>query len=346
MLRLEFTLLAATLGLADFAVPQEADSNPLPALPSYRANGIDFSGLADVYYSLNFNHPATHFNATRNFDVRADRPSLNMAKFTMEHSPGPIGFKLEIAGGRAMEIIHATEPSAARGTWEHIFQAFVSLKPAKMKGFQADFGKFVTSAGAEVTETHLNWNYSRSFLFANGPYYHTGLRTSLPVSKNFTAGVQLVNGWNNTKDNNSSKTVGLTAALTTPKVNWFNNYYVGNEKTDKIDGPEIDAPGLRHFYDTVVAVNPSTTITFLFNFDYGVEMNPGAAAFRFYGFSVANRIVLNSRFTISPRYDWYKDRDGFITTKRQTLQAFTLTGDWRFMEGILGRFEFRSDWSD
>lgn len=31
-----------------------------------------------------------------------------------------------------------------------------------------DFGKFYTSAGAELTETHLNWNYSRSLIYANG----------------------------------------------------------------------------------------------------------------------------------------------------------------------------------
>ena len=105
-----------------------------------------------------------------------------------------------------MEIFHATEPGGLE-IYKHIFQAYVSLKPAKWHGFQVDFGKFVTSAGAEVTETHLNWNYSRALLFANGPYYHFGLRTTAPLSKNFTAGVQLVNGWNNVEDNNSAKTV-------------------------------------------------------------------------------------------------------------------------------------------
>ena len=38
----------------------------------------------------------------------------------------------------------------------------MSFKPAKAKGFEVDFGKFVTSAGAEVIESYSNWNYSRS----------------------------------------------------------------------------------------------------------------------------------------------------------------------------------------
>ena len=72
------------------------------------------------------------------------------------------------------------------------------MKPPKAKGFEADLGKLVASAGAEVIEAKDNWNYSRSLLFAWAiPYCHFGLRTSMPVSKTETVGVQLVNGWNN-----------------------------------------------------------------------------------------------------------------------------------------------------
>ncbi len=72
------------------------------------------------------------------------------------------------------------------------------MKPPKAKGFEMDFGKFVTSAGAEVIEAMTNWNYSRSLLFVNAiPYWHFGARTSMPVSKTDTVGFQLVNGWNN-----------------------------------------------------------------------------------------------------------------------------------------------------
>ena len=111
------------------------------------------------------------------------------------------------------------------------------LSLTSWQGVQFDFGKFVTSAGAEVTETHLNWNYSRSLLFANGPYYHFGVtHRRARCRSNFTAGVQLVNGWNNVEDNNAGKTVGFTTALTTSKINWANIYYVGNEKTDTVGG--------------------------------------------------------------------------------------------------------------
>jgi hypothetical protein len=54
--------------------------------PVWSAGPIDFSGLVDGYYSLNFNHPASKTNNLRNFDVKANQFSLNMAKVVMEHA--------------------------------------------------------------------------------------------------------------------------------------------------------------------------------------------------------------------------------------------------------------------
>src|SRR5262249_12988211 len=148
---------------------------------------------------------------------------------------------------------------------------------------QFDFGKFATSAGAEVTETYLDWQYSRGFLYVNGPFYHTGLRTTIPVSQKWTLGYHLINGFNNNvEDNNSGKTQGLTAALTTSKVNWSNAYYFGPEKPNTNQG-------WRHFCDTVFAINPNGEWRGLLNFDYGQENNPGSFPSRFYGWMGAVR---------------------------------------------------------
>lgn len=343
--RFGIALLFASLVQAQTPPPTPAPEPAPSSTPAWSAGPIDFSGLVDGYYSLNFNHPASKNNTWRNFDAKANQFSLNMAKLTMEHSADPVGFKFELATGRAMEIFHATEPAGIE-VYKNVLQAYVSLKPKNMGGTQFDFGKFVTSAGAEVTETHLNWNYSRALLFANGPYYHFGLRTAVPVSKNFTAGFQLINGWNNVEDNNSAKTIGLTGSFTTSKFVWGNNYYVGNEKTDTLGGVKIQAPGIRHFYDTVMVFNPAGKASALVNFDYGMDKNPGGRSNVFYGYSVAGRVLGGDHFAFSPRFDWYHDRDGFITTVAQKMKEFTLTADWKWTEGFLSRFEYRRDWSN
>src|SRR5438445_9873739 len=140
------------------ATDKPADATP-PAPPVWSVGPIDFSGLVDGYYALNFNHPASQYNNLYNFDVKANQFSLNMAKLSMEHTADPVGFRVDFGFGRAFDIIHGAEQ--APSIFRNIEQAFVSLKPKNAKGFQVDFGKFVTNAGAEVIETNANWNYSR-----------------------------------------------------------------------------------------------------------------------------------------------------------------------------------------
>jgi hypothetical protein len=305
---------------------------------TWSAGEISFSGLVDGYYSLNFNHPASQSNQLRNFDVKANQFSLNMTKLTMEHAAEPIGFRVDLGFGKAFDLVHGAEtaPSAVR----NIEQAYVSWKPAGAKGLQLDLGKHVTMAGAEVIETHSNWNYSRSLLFSWAiPYYHMGLRASMPMGKHFTGGFHLVNGWNNVEDNNSGKTLGLTGAVTSGAVTWSNNYYAGPEKAGTNEG-------WRHLYDTTLLVGGSKTSAYL-NLDYGVDkMAIGGGSNVWYGVAGAARFALSDKVAVAPRLEWFKDRDGFATGTAQTLKEFTITGEYKLAQGLLARLECRRDWSD
>jgi hypothetical protein len=332
------TALATPPSQAPAATPA-----PAPAPPTWSEGPIDFSGLVDGYYSFNFNHPASQLNQLYNFDVKANQFSLNMAKLTLAHSPDPVGFQVDLGFGRAFEIIHAGEPSTAPSFLRNIEQAYLSLKPPKAKGFEVDLGQFVTSAGAEVIETNSNWNYSRSLLFAWAiPYYHFGVRASFPVGKYFTGGVQLVNGWNDTEDNNSGKTVGLTGTFTTKKFAWSNNYYGGPEN------PNTNT-GWRHLYDTTLLLTPNGTLNAYINFDYGQNRSGiGVAAFtsKWYGIAGALHVQATPKWSFTPRVEWFKDRDGFSTGLAQDLKEFTLTGEYKMVEGLLARLEYRRDWSN
>ena len=42
----------------------------------------------------------------------------------------------------------------------------------------------------------------------------------------------------------------------------------------------------------------------------------------------------------------YNDRRGFITGTAQSLNSFTLTGEYKWVQGLLSRLEYRRDWSD
>lgn len=332
-----FALLMAQTPAAPETSPAAPEASPTGQ--DWALGPVRYSGLVDLYYSNNFNHPASRLSGLRNFDVKANQFSLNMAKFTLEHAPEPVGFRVDFGFGRAFDIMHASEP-AGSSVLRNIEQAYLSVKPSSWKGVQFDFGQFVTSTGAEVIETHANWNYSRSLLFALAlPYYHFGARATVPLGTQFSAGVQLINGWNNVEDNNTGKTAGFTATWSRKWVTWTNNYYVGPEK---VSGES----GLRHLYDTTLLFTPRSHTSFYLNFDYGTDRNPAGMNSRWVGVAGAARFALSERFALAPRLEWFNDADGWSTGTVQRLKEFTLTGEYSMPAGLITRLEYRRDWSD
>jgi hypothetical protein len=328
---------------------KSADQNPPAAMPGmptpapapvWSVGPIDFSGLIDVYADKNFNNPASGFNGLRNFDLKANQFSLNMAKLSLEHGADPVGFRVDFGFGRAFETVHHSgEPNDAPGIMRNVEQAYVSLKPPKAKGLQVDVGKFVTSAGAEVIETMSNWNYSRSLLFAWAiPYYHFGVRTSLPVGPHFTGGFQLVNGWNNVEDNNSGKTIGLNGTFTGKKVTWSHVYYTGPENGGS-------NKGWRQLYDTNLLLTPSDAFNAYINYDYGQNKSPGPGKAHWTGIAAAAKMT-KGMLSVIPRIEWFNDANGFSTGTTQKVKEFTLTGELKMKEGFFTRIEYRHDWSN
>lgn len=312
-----------------------------PASAPWAIGPVQFSGLVDGYYNYTPNHPASRNILYRNFDVKANAFSLNMAQVNLDMAAEPIGFKLSFGAGRAWDLFNFADTANGFDNMRYIPQAYISFKPKSAKGAQFDFGKFYTSAGAELTETHLAWNYSRALMYANGPYYHFGLRTTFPLHKNFTVGFQLVNGWNNVEDNNSGKTVGVTTALTLGdgKFAWFNSYYAG---------PETNAfnSGFRNFNSTVINVNPTSKISSYFQWDYGTEKVAAGGSYDWITVGGAAKFQISEKFAISPRVEYYYDKDGYITGVSQKLKEFTLTGEYKFIDNFFTRLEYRRDWSD
>jgi hypothetical protein len=299
------------------------------------------SGMVDVYYNYTPNHPASRNLLYRNFDIRANAFSLNMATFSLDMAPEPLGFKLQLGAGRAWDLFNFADTANGFDNLRYVPQAYISYKSAKLKDMQFDFGKFYTAAGAELTETHQAWNYSRSLMYANGPYYHFGMRASVPLSSSFTAGFQLVNGWNNVEDNNSGKTVGITTAWTPAggKVGWFNTYYAGPETNAANDG-------FRNFNSSVLTVNPNDFFNSYLQFDYGTEKSALGGSYDWIAVGGATKLQFTPKFAVIPRLEYYYDKDGYITGVPQKIKEFTLTGEYRFLDNFFSRIEYRRDWSD
>jgi hypothetical protein len=355
------------------ATPPAAAAAPAP--PTWSVGPMDISGMIDVYYSDNFNRPNAQDNGQvndfYNFNDKTDQFSISAAKFSLNHDPDPVGAHVDFIYGRTNDFINAPVANASSADQlDFIEQAFLSLKPAKAKGFELDFGKFVTSAGAEVIEAKDNWNYSRSLLFSFAiPYWHFGVRTSMPVSKTDTIGVQVVNGWNNVAKSNGGATIVLTNALTKPKYAWNVNYIVGPENS-------LTSNGFRNLIDTTLLFTPNANFNAYINYDYGQNRDGlitstdcdsttrksgtlvsreistctygDKALYHWQGIAAAFHAQANAKNAVAGRFEYFSDPQGVQTATYIPVDFYEFTGtyEYKWLEGLLMRAEYRADFSN
>jgi hypothetical protein len=316
-----------------------ADQDPAAPAPSFWQS-VQVDGFVDGYYEWAFNESALQL---RNFDATHNSFSLNYAEVALTKAVSDTsrgGFRVDFGAGDTANMVNAFEP-AGTDYLKYVQQAYVSYLVPAGKGLTVDFGKFVTPHGAEVIENKDNYNYSRGLLFALAiPYYHTGVRASYAASDKVTVTGYLVNGWNNVKDNNSDKTVGV-GLLTKPSAKLAVNlgYMVGKEQN------EADEGGTRSLVDVVAIYAVSDKLSVLGNVDYGHD-KVGGDPVDWYGLALGAKYQATDKWAFSPRYEIFKDADGFATGTTQTLQDITLTGEYKAAGGLIARFEFRTDFSD
>jgi hypothetical protein len=299
----------------------------------------ELTGFVDGYYSWNFNRIGQ--TQLRNFDVNHNEFSLNLAEIAIEKKPtadSRIGFRMDFDAGPTTDLVNAFEPGGT-DYLDNFQQGYASVLAPVGRGLQIDFGKFVTPHGAEVIETRDNWNYSRGLLFALAiPYYHMGARVAYPITDKVGVTGFVVNGWNNVRDNNSAKTVGASVAFKpTDRLAVTQNYMVGAEQPD-------DNDDVRHLFDTLISYTLSDKVSLLGNYDYGRDRVAGEQV-DWTGVAMYLKYQHTEHIALVPRYEVLWDSKAFATGTPQTVQEFTLTGEYKF-RGLISRLEYRTDFSD
>lgn len=280
-----------------------------PAAPGWY-DKLHLGAFVDSYYGLNFSSPKPQTGRNR---FRAYDPSNGFAlaaagvdiAFDGEHFGGTLALRM----GPSAEAVAGDDADLGL---EHVKQAYATWRPGGSAGsLSLDFGKFDTIYGAEVVESHLNFNYTRGLLhWLAQPAFHTGLRATYEVSPQFWMTGLIVNGWNNSADNNAGKSFGLQLSTSMPSasdpegpplVDAHLGYLVGPEQVDfglvpcptgtfdpdepgcNDENPENSAlvvrdagdansvDGFRHLIDLIVSINPSRRLALLLNADLGLE---------------------------------------------------------------------------
>jgi hypothetical protein len=198
----------------------------------------------------------------------------------------------------------------------------------------------VTPHGNEYIESKDDWNYSRSLLFALAiPYYHVGLRATLPVNDKVSLFGFAVNGWNNSKDNNHGKTFGAQATLKpSARLTVVGGLMYGPEQKD-------DDADKRFLFDSTVTFVATPKLSLVANYDYGADKVAGRDV-SWQGLCLYARLQVTPGFALTPRFEYLDDRDAFMTGTSQKPKEFTLTAEAKAAGGLIARLELRRDFSD
>jgi len=333
---------------AAVATPAPA-ATPAPTGLAGLLGPTTLSGFVDVYYGYNSNQPIGRTTAFRNFDINSGQFGLNMIELVADKAPDAtasrLGYHVALGFGQAMNIINSTEPGqfpTESNFDQYLKEGYLEYLAPIGKGLQINVGKFVTPAGAEVIETKDNWNYSRGLLFALAiPYFHFGTSAKYAFNSKFALTGYLVNGWNNSIDNNSGKTTGFSAAWTpNSKFSLIQNYLVGPEQFN-------DNSNFRHLSDTVVSFSPNSKLSFLANYDYGHDHLSGAPfSVHWSGIAGYIKYAPNDKWAFAGRGEYFSDNGGTQSGTPQKLSEFTLTLQRMLASKLMTRLEFRRDMSD
>ncbi len=300
-------------------------------------------------YTYNFRNPASQENELRVFDHKSNSFMLDLAQltFTKDAPMNGAGFKLKLSAGETAKWIHSlglgikSGQSPGDSDAVDITEGYVEYLAPLGKGLKFDFGKMATYHGAEVIEAKDNPNYSRSLLFNYAiPFTHTGLKVSYAFSDVYNVGVHIVNGWDNTDDNNKGKTFGLSAGITPVKeLGMVFNVMYGPEKDNNTSDN-------RFLFDWVGTIKPMEKVTLIFNVDYAEEENEGSEDSKWYGYAGIVKYDFTDMFSASVRAEYFNDKHGVRTGTAQKAKEITLTPEMRLAQGFIVRPEYRHDWSD
>lgn len=143
---------------------------------------LTITGGADGYWRYDFGK--TRLNNFTSFTNSHNAFELGMATVKLEHKTDKVGVVVDLGfGKRAQEFSYNDQ-----GILAAVKQLYVTYSPASWVKFTA--GSWATHVGYELVDAQFNRNYSMSYMFTNGPFFHTGLKADFTAGKHsFMIGV-------------------------------------------------------------------------------------------------------------------------------------------------------------
>ncbi|MCX7100031.1 MAG: outer membrane beta-barrel protein [Methylobacter sp.] len=193
------------------------------------------SGSADVYYRYDIVGESKSNNLT-SFTNSHNAFELGMASIKVEQTMKTVSVVLDLGFGK-----RATEFSYNEtGILSAIKQLYISYQPKDW--IKTTAGSWATHIGYEFVDPHLNKNYSTSYMFAYGPFFHTGLKAEFfKGSHSFMIGIANPTDYkyHPSKGLNNKFALAQYGVVVNKYLTAYVNY-VGGRGTDSLFANQLD----------------------------------------------------------------------------------------------------------
>lgn len=298
----KFLMTVAMATAVNFLFAQEA------AKPA----SLNISGTVNAYYR----YASDSAGAKTAFTPTPNGFALGMADLTLSKEVGKVGFFSSLAFGPRAEGIGYAIGTDGR-SWASLRQLYVYYKPIDKLKFT--LGTFNTHIGYELNEP-TNMNYSLSYMFSYGPFFHTGVKAEYAITSELSVMLGVFDDTDTKSDAVPGKHIGAQLAYTKGKFKGYLNY-LGGKETEIATIHQLD---LVATYQATEKLGLGLNVT---NKNLKIKeieaVNwTGAALYATYGIS--------DKFSLAFRGEYLSDTDGVLFgSTEQAITAVTLSGNWK-----------------
>ncbi len=212
---------------------------------------ITTSGSIDAYFRNSFSAPSGVTNNLTSFTNSNKKLALGMASLKVDQSIGKFAATVDLGLGKRAEEFSYND----HGFLAYLKQAYVSYSLTEKLKISA--GKWATHVGYELLDAPLNRNYSMSYGFSYGPFFHTGIKAEYALSGKSSFMIGIANPTDYVTTISSSKVLiaQFSTKLFEDKTSIYANYQGGN------------TGGNTSFSQFDVVINNTISTQFTLNYD-------------------------------------------------------------------------------
>ncbi|WP_116106373.1 porin [Lewinella sp. IMCC34191] len=286
-------------------------------------SSFQLSGYVDAYFQNVFSDPSDEITDTplafpTSFTQETRGFGVGNVNLLAEKTFGKVGFVGQVGfGPRANE---------ANGDFPNLQQLFVTYSPSDAVTFT--FGQFGTFVGYEVIDAPANMNYSTSYMFSYGPFFHTGLKADFAIAEGFGAMLGIFDN-TDSRFNDPGYYYGAQLSAETGGLAAYLNFLYGTDEKDILN--DDDATTLQ--IDLTATFEASESLMFGINAtnkstqNFVDEATIGDSD-GFTGVALYSTIGITDGFDLSLRGEYFQESvpDG-IDLDGRSVTALTATGN-------------------